>query len=72
MKYVVTATVRVTLEDILINLKEPAKEKLELEDALVQKLNKQLKLLNTTGANTDNGGSIANIDCEEIEDWSEA
>ena len=69
MKYTVDATLTVTLEQVRITLDGPAKEELELQDALLQKLRKSLVLLDVKGGRTRDDGFISAVECESIDDW---
>ncbi len=70
VKYKVDATVRIVLEDVKLDLDDHINEELELEDALLQKLNKQLTLLDIKGARTGDEGVITSMECDDIDNWS--
>lgn len=69
MQYTVDATVTISLENVRLRLDEPIKEKLDLEDALVQFLNKRLTLLDIKGARSGDDGLITSIACEDVDNW---
>lgn len=69
MKYKINATITVTLEDISITLDETPNEELDFEDALMQKLNDKLVLLDIKGDRTSDDGLVTAIECESIDCW---
>lgn len=70
MKYIVDATVTITLEQVRIRLDEPANEELEFHDVLLQKLHKQLALLDIKGSRSGDDGFISAMECDSIDNWS--
>ena len=70
MKYTIDATVTITLEQVTLRLDEPAYEELEFEDALLQKLHKQLVLLDIKGSRSGSDGFISAMECASIDNWT--
>ena len=69
MKYKIDATIMITLEDVSVNLDQPANEELEFQDALIEKLRKKLVLLDLKGGRSGEDGFISAIECESIDNW---
>ena len=69
MKYKVSATLTVTVEDVIVNFDEPLNAEDELQDALVQKLERQMTILDIRGSRSGDEGYIAAIECEEVVNW---
>lgn len=71
-KYLVAATVQITLEDVPVALDECPTEEADFEDALMQLLRDRLVLLDIKGGRTGNDGYIATMDAEQVDNWSSA
>lgn len=69
-KYTLDTTITVTLEQVTVNLEEPASGELDLQDALMQVLQKRLVLLDIKGGRTGEAGLISTIECESIDNWN--
>ena len=69
MKYRINATVTVTLEEVPVTLDGPASEELDFEDALLQKLNEKLVLLDIRGGRSGGNGLITSMECDSVDSW---
>lgn len=72
MKYKVSATLTVTVEDIIVNIDEPLKAEDELQDALIQKLERQMTILDIRGSRSGDDGYLAAIECDDLTNWTSA
>ncbi|MCP4900092.1 MAG: hypothetical protein GY906_24240 [bacterium] len=70
MKYTVDATLIITLEQVEITLAESASGEQAMIDALMQKLQKQLVLLDFKGARSGDEGLITSIECDSLDNWN--
>lgn len=69
MKYNVSATITVTVEDVIVDIDQPLNAEDELQDAIIQKLQTQMTILDIRGSRSGDDGYIASIECEAIDSW---
>lgn len=74
-KYIVSANITLTVEDLPIYLDDGGPMSSgdfedELCDAIVSELNKRLVLLDIKGSRSGDDGIAVGIDCEEVTNWN--